>query len=143
MASGSRLPLRLTDDLIGEYLDFLRSRDRSAGRIGKCKAYLEWFKDFLPDLRRLRHDDVHRALKDAPNPGGRISVIKSFWGWLRVEHDLDFDPLENLHAPSSVPEQFTRSKIIHREWHDEVVKTIGAPWADLLTVLAGTGWHIS
>lgn len=121
--------------------------------------------------RATIRDHIAPALERVRDRSTRIRVIKAFYGWLRKEkHEVTAaqDPTFGaLPAPAARPAQRVKSKVIPREHfilvrdhfrtqeeerravrEGKVVALARAaeveragPWADALTVQAGTGWH--
>jgi hypothetical protein len=143
--------ITLNEDLVRAFLKWSRDvKGNSLPWVATQKRYLAWWSKHLGrrDLRRVSlRDHIRPALDSAPNPKHRIETIKAFYGWLRKErHTISAaeDPTHGtLSVPQGRPEQWTVSKVIPRADHDAVMGAITQPWRDMLTVLAGTGWHVT
>lgn len=133
---------------------FLRwSRDDKGNSIqwvAQQKRYLAWWAGKLRgrDLRRVSlRDHIRPALDSTPNERQRIEVIKALYGWLRkARHVITAaeDPTYgSLSVPQGRPEQWVTPKVIPREHHEKALAHMGPVWRDRLTVLAGTGWHVT
>jgi integrase len=74
---------------------------------------------------------------------GRISTIKAYYTWLRQQGRVrrQDDPTLDLAKPPAPPASWDR--VIPIESHRRVVAELHPRWGDLLTVLLGTGWHVS
>lgn len=143
--------LVLDADMAKAFLKWSRDgKGNSALWVSKQKRYLAWWAKQIGrrDLRRVSlRDHIRPALDRATNPRQRIETIKAFYGWLRKErHTISAaeDPTYGtLSVPQGRPEQWVTPKIIPRASHDAACKAITQPWRDMLTVLAGTGWHVT
>jgi integrase len=146
---GERLRLDLATSLA-----FLRwSRDEkgnSAEWVAKQKAHLAWWMERIGrlDLRRVTlKDHILPALDGVKSRRHRIEVLKAFYSWLRTERaslTAAQDPTYGaLPVPQGRPEQWVRSKAIPMADHAAVMGAMVGPTRDLLTVLAGTGWHVT
>lgn len=148
-ASGA--PISLDAETVKAFLKWSRDGKGNSPRwVSKQKGYLAWWAKQIGrrDLRRVSiRDHIMPALDKVPNPKQRIQTIKAFYAWLRKErHAITAaeDPTYGtLAVPQSRPEQWVTSKVIPRASHDAVCGAITQPWRDMLTVLAGTGWHVT
>ncbi len=140
----------LSAELVTAFLKWSLDRGNSLPWVATQRRYLAWWAQKLGrrDLRRvsLRHH-IRPALDTAKNEKHRIETIKALYGWLRKErHTISAaeDPTYGaLSVPQGRPEQWRTPKAIQRAHHDAVWGCITQPWRDMLTVLAGTGWHVS
>lgn len=146
---GERLTLDL--DRARAFLRWsLEDKGNTPQWVRQQKRYLVWWMEVLGgmDLRRvsLRHH-IMPALDGVTGRRHRIEVIKAFYSWLRRERALltaAQDPTYGaLPVPQLRPEQWRRPKSFARETHAAVLRGLTGPWPDLLTVLAGTGWHVT
>lgn len=143
--------LVLTVDLARAFLKWSKdARGNSLPWVAKQKRYLAWWATRLGkrDLRRVSlRDHIRPALDSVKGSKHRIETIKAFYSWLRKERHLltaAQDPTYGaLAVPQGRPEQWKTPKVISREHHDAVCRAITQPWRDMLTVLAGTGWHVT
>lgn len=121
------------------------------------KRALVWWEARLTgaNLRALKTARLVAALDSLacdPETGksqGRkqmIATIKTFYGWLiRVRHEIDAnaDPTLGLTVPQARPKQWTHLKAISREDYDAALAKLQGWPRDALTVLGGTGWHVT
>lgn len=127
----------------------LNEKGNTAAWVKAQKSALAWWMEHLSgvDLRRATvRDHIAPPLEGAPGRGHKIEVIKAFYGWLRkVRHVLTAgeDCTLDLMVPQGKPAQWTKSKVIPREHYLLVREALTSPWREALTVLAGTGWHVS
>lgn len=143
--------LTLDADLVRAFLKWSRdTKGNSLAWVATQRRYLAWWATKLGrrDLRRITlRDHVRPALDSAPNTKHRIETIKAFYGWLRKErHTITAaeDPTYGaLSVPQGRPEQWKTPKAIPRPHHDAAWNAMTQPWRDMLTVLAGTGWHVT
>lgn len=119
------------------------------------KMYLAWWEERLKgiDLRQgprdnILRDRIHPALAGAAARPQRIAVLKKLYAWMREEtHTIS--PTEDptyggaLKVPPSRPAQWTRSKVIPPEHVQLAQEHLTGIWGACLTILAGTGWHVS
>ncbi len=150
----------LDEDLSKDFLDWSKAKGNSQSWRLNQRAHLSWWAGKLKgvDLRRANlRDHVLPALVGERSRAQRIAVIKCLYSWLRTEvHRISTaeDPCYGqLKSVQARPEQWTRSKVIPRESLDAVrehlaaeckrLKKQGRQWDDLLTVLMGTGLHVT
>jgi integrase len=126
------------------------TKGNSTDWVNKQKRYLQWWAGKLGrrDLRRVTlRDYIRPALDSAPGSKQRIEVIKGLYAWLRRERctiRASEDPTYGtLAVPQGRPEQWRVSKVISREHHDALISALAQPWRDMVTLLAGTGWHVT
>lgn len=141
----------ITEELTRAFLKWSKNeKGNSVEWVAKQKRYLKWWAKKIGrrDLRRVSlRDHLRPALDKAPSARHRIEVLKALYGWLRKERNV-ISPAEDptygtLSVPQGRPEQWKTSKIIPRADHDAVWRVLTEPWRDMLTVLAGTGWHVT
>lgn len=153
-------PVQLTNELVEDFLAWSRDeKGNSREWRNKQKAMLIWWMGKLGrvDLRRATlKDHITPALEGAPGRKQRIEVIRALYGWLRKvgapipgrterntinAHD---DPTFGaLPVPQARPAQWKKTKVIPRDHYLLAKEHLAGPWADLLTILAGTGWHVT
>lgn len=141
----------LTEDLARAFLAWSKNeKGNSVEWVAKQRRFLKWWAKQLGrrDLRRVSlRDHIQPALDREKNPKHRIETLKALYGWLRKKRhwiSAAEDPTYGtLAVPQGRPEQWKTSKVIPREAHDAVIGSITQPWRDMLTVLAGTGWHVT
>jgi integrase len=149
-------PVYLDNDLSESFLSWSLKAQRDGGKensamwVEKKRSILVWWMKQLPgvNLRKLSlRDHVEPALAKAKGRAHRIAVLKHFMTYLREERHLVTtaeDATLDLHAPIGKPAQWDRSKVIPREHYLLVREHLtGQCWKDGLTILAGTGWHLS
>lgn len=131
-----------------EFLDWSKAKGNTREHIKRQKSALGWWSKRIKnaDLRTITAAELVRHL--APLKVGRknrIATIKTFFSWLtRVEHRLAIDPVADaLTVPQSKPQQWTEDKVIPRELYEAVRAKLESPWREAVTVLAGTGWHVT
>lgn len=143
----ARAPLRLTPDLIAEFLAESDRRGISAEWRRRQRTELaEWHKVLgRLDLRRVPLQLVVEALPEVGRKN-RIAVLKRFYAWLRQTGRVSTaeDPtFGRLQVPQSTPEQHVRSKVVSRTDYEKVRGKLSGVYLDALDVLAATGWHVS
>lgn len=126
--------------------------------VTKQRGYLAWWADEFRgvDLRKVTLAKHILGALDRPRGPKRrrvgarqhrIAVLKSFYTWLRVERDaittIEDPTYGKLKVPQSRPEQWIRQKAIPRETLLAVREKLDGHWRDALTVLMGTGWHVT
>lgn len=150
----------LTQDLLDEYVKHLEEKERSKGHVRRAKYFIGDLKDDLNggDLKKVTRSDLLKALEGKSSRDMRIALFKSFWTWLEDERGFESNPTRKMKVKPSKPAQWTKSKVISDADHEKVVEALrlldktatgGRPstngnlYADILIVLAGTGWHVS
>jgi integrase len=109
----------------------------------------DWVEDFGgKDLRQLSlRDDIKPALQRRPtNRAHRIIALKAFFSWLRKEKHLltsAQDATLDLPVPQARPEKHRRRKAVELETVRAAAEGLAPAYRDMLTVLAGTGWHVT
>jgi integrase len=144
-------PIYLDAELAAEFLAWSRDIQKNSPLwVGKQKRYIAWWADHLErvNLRTASlPDNILPPLKKAKARAHRIAVIKALYSWLRTtKHAIKLaeDPVfQQLAVPQTRPEQWRRSKAIPREHFLLARDHLSSPWREGLTVLAGTGWHIT
>jgi integrase len=141
--------LVLDSDLARAFLKWSRDgKGNTALWVSKQKRYLAWWAKQLGrrDLRRVTlRDHIRPALDKAIGQRHRIETLKAFYGWMRKERHMltaAEDPTYGaLSVPQGRPEQWKTPKVIPRDHHLAAWNATTQPWRDMMTVLAGTGWH--
>lgn len=148
--------VRFTEELCERFLTWsLKEKRNTPEWCGKQKRYLEWWREQLGevDLRTLSLTrDILPPLDQTPGQGQRAAVIKALYGWLRKQvHAITpaQDPTLNaMPVRHARPEQARRIKAFSptdystiRAWLLERPEL--AIYGQALTVLAGTGWHVT
>jgi integrase len=140
--------LYLDDTLIDEFMAWSAKRKNSVEWQAKQRRFLKWWSARLKgiDLRRIDlQQHVRKALSGEHCEQHRVAVLKALYGWLRkVEHRIlpEEDPtLDALVTPQAKVAQRTRSKVIPNDHYQKALAKLEPKWADLLVILAGTGWH--
>jgi integrase len=144
-------PVVLDADMARDFLRWSRDgKGNSTQWVAKQKRYLAWWSKQIGrrDLRRVTvRDHLRPALDRATSSRQRIETIKAFYGWMRKERHIIAtaeDPTYGtLAVPQGRPEQWVTPKIIPRASHDAAWGATTQPWRDMMTVLAGTGWHVT
>jgi len=147
----STAPLYLDNDLSEAFLGWSKNDKGNTARwVEHQKHALAWWMEKLRgvNVRRARlREHILSPLEGAPGRPTKIRVLKAFYGWLRKERHLltaHEDPTYGaLSAPQSKPAQWKKSKVIPRDHYLLAREHLTGPWPDLLTVLAGTGWHLT
>lgn len=169
LQAGPQEPVRLTDDLIAEYGEWIppSGREPSKAWLRRRKAELEFWRDTFRgrDLRHLDpHRDVFRYCGERLKDRHRRSAVKALFTWLRRVPGGLLKPgegpdLSSLKSLQVSPEQWTRPKAVPKTdwqkvreklWNHEVKsgpqgKSTFHPWrhfALALDVLGSTGWHV-
>jgi integrase len=126
-----------------------RTQGNTRAWVARQRGGLAFWGDRLKkrDLRHLDlRDDVLAGL-DGPNRTHKIQILKRFLSWLRKEKHIlttsEDVTYGQLSAPQAKPAQWKKSKAIPREHVELALEHLTAPWRDVLTLQAGTGWHIS
>jgi integrase len=147
-------PVSFTNTLCEDYLAYSLHSMRDGGKENtlawaeKKRNLLAWWRERLgeADLRRLTRHQVDGALEGAKSRAHRIAVLKHFYSWLRkrglITHSEDV--MLDVAKPTPRPAQWDRSKVIPREHYLLVREHLtGQIWKDAITILAGTGWHMT
>ena len=139
----------LDDDLRTRFATWsLVERHNTPRYVAELRAGLAWWASRLAgvDLRELslvRHvlpelDQVARGRRP------RAVALKILCSWLHGErHELEHNPLGALKVPQSRPEQWRRRKVVARQVLDATLDELEPKWRDAITVLCGTGWHVT
>ena len=140
-------PLLLSAELRAQFLEALRVRGCTARYIGDVARYLARWGEQLAgvDLRELSLPrQVLPALEQASCRGARVAALKACTAWLtRERFELAHDPCAALKVPQARPEQWRRPKVVELYRLDQVLARLELPWRDCMTVLLGTGWHLT
>lgn len=144
-----REPLRITEKLVQEHLEYCRDVKQNTGHwLNNKKAYLAWWAERLGnlDLRRLSlAEHIKPALSGTAGRAHKIAVLKFFFAWLRKEKHLVAlaeDPtVDMLPVPQAKPAQLKKSKVIPAEHYETARKHLVGHWRNALDVQAATGWH--
>ncbi len=147
----STAPVFLDNDLSEEFLGWSKNdKGNTIKWVENQRRAIAWWQKQLgaTNLRRARLlDHILPALEGVDGRNQKIRVLKSLYGWLRkVRHLIaaSEDPtFGTLSAQQSKPAQRTKSKVIPKAHYLLVREHLTGPWPDLLTVLAGTGWHLT
>lgn len=119
--------------------------------VRKQRSYLAWWGTMLKgvDLRRATlAAHIMPALDSRPKCRAHlIAMIKNLYAWLRVTRNV-ITPAEDptfgkLKVPQSMPEQWKREKAVPSQILEKVRSKMKGQWRDGLTVLMGTGWHVT
>lgn len=142
--------LRLTDELVSEFGEWLLARDRptTPKYAAEIEArLLDWVEELGGnDLRRLELGKLKAALAKKRGRQHRIIALKSFCSWLRTEkHLLDRrdDVTLDLLVPQAVPEKHKRRKAVPFEHVKSAMTYLAPAYRDCLLLLSHTGWHVS
>ncbi|HVI74512.1 MAG TPA: tyrosine-type recombinase/integrase [Anaeromyxobacteraceae bacterium] len=142
--------LYLDNELIKEFLGWSLSVKGNTPRwVQNQKSAMAWWLERFPraNLRHLDLRDILAALEKAPGRAAKVRVLKCFFAWLRKERHIigaAEDPtFGTLTAPQSRPAQWRKSKVLAREHFLLAREHLTGPWPDLLTVLGGSGWHLT
>src|SRR3954470_6308913 len=145
----AREPLHLDSARIAAFLTWSRRERHNTERyVREQEAYLRWWSTQLSgvDLRDLRiardvlpHLD---ALERGRTP--RIAALKVFVRWLhRERHELERDPVAALKIPQPRPAQWRRRRIVAGDELEQARRELPRWARDAVTVLCGTGWHVT
>jgi integrase len=113
------------------------------------KLYLDWWSERLRgvDLRRLSYEEhVAPAMEGATAQRQRGATLLALYRFLRKERGLSLteDPVHGrLTFGEPEPEQVRRSKVVPTEHIDLVIEHLTSPWREVLTIQAGTAWHVT
>ncbi|HYG68628.1 MAG TPA: tyrosine-type recombinase/integrase [Anaeromyxobacteraceae bacterium] len=141
--------LVLDDVMVDDFIAFSRDEKRNTAEwVTKQRGYLRWWQERLRnrDLRRLSlRDDLTPALAGASARRQKIEVIKALCSWLRTKGRMGIaqDATVSLHVGPIRPEQWRRPKAVPQADLEKVKRHLRQPWHDLLTVLTGTGIHLT
>lgn len=117
--------------------------------VGEQKRYLDWWSDRLDgiDLRRLSYEEhVAPAMEGTKAQRQCGATLLALYRFLRKERGLSLteDPIHGrLTFGEPAAEQSRRSKVVPTEHIDLLIEHLTAPWRDVLTVQAGTAWHVT
>lgn len=143
-------PIYLRLELVNAFYDWQISEGVTKKHASEVRGRLRhWLLD-------LAHVDLrHATLRDHIVPAldrrkkaraGRISTLKTFYGWLRkVRHQITSaeDPMIDLPVPQSTPEKWRRRKAVEFERVRKAVRKLTPEYRDLLVIMAATGWHFT
>jgi integrase len=143
--------LFLTRALVLEFRDWVLHRPRPATpKHANSMAHLlaDWTEDLAGrDLRKLELGHLKQQLaRHSTRRQHRIIALKALCAWLRTEkHVLERrdDVTLDLKVPQGTPEKHKRRKAVEVERVRAVLPHLTEPYRDLLTLAAGTGWHLS
>lgn len=136
--------LLLTEKLVDEFVEAGRLKGNGEGRLWKKRHYMTWWRERLPgDLRRTTLAQLDACLRGLSDRGNPTNVAKAFWSFLQETGRAESNPTAKLKAPECRPAQLDRSKVIQPGQHAKILEHLGEAHRDLVTVLAGTGWHVS
>jgi integrase len=138
----------LDDDTAVAFLRRSVAKGNTPAWVRDQKAALLWWQGVLGslDLRKVPVSRMQDALEGAPGRRTKIETIKTLYSWLiemgRIRQTED-PTFRVLKVPAARPEQWEREKAMSREAHALWVSLLPSPWADAITVLAATGWHVA
>lgn len=143
--------LVLTNTLVEQYGKFLLERRKTTDMHAKEMQSLlyDWMEDLgSKDLRFLNlRDDIKPPIeRRAKNRQHRIIALKAFFGWLRKEKGLmrsAEDATLDLPVPQAVPERRKRRKAVEWSRVQAALAQLPPRYADVLTLLAATGMHVT
>lgn len=144
-------PIRMSAKLIDDYRTWqLEVKGVTPKHASETENLLEdWLEDLgVADLRKVTlRDHIKPALdrRRTCRPH-RIIAIKAFYGWLRKERHLLIsaqDPTLDLPVPQARPEKWVRRKAVPLDVVVAVAAILEPDYRDMITVLAGTGWHVT
>ena len=117
---------------------------------GEVRQLILWWANEVfrgKDLRRLELvADLKEPLTGLRQRAGRIKAIKILFRWLRAEKGLvqrADDRTLDLPVPQSRPAQEKRVKAVEFSIVAACAKHLGHEYRDVLTLLCGTGWHLT
>jgi len=142
--------LEVTPQLIGEYLEWMKRRDLSAGHIAEHERYLQQFMVAMAgrDLRRIGYPALRELIEKMGDTArwNRVKAIKSFASFLRKHKGVlprGDDPTLDLLNPIAAPEKTRRKKAMPLHIVEYAISKMRPEIADIAIVLAATGIHIS
>ncbi|QQR47796.1 tyrosine-type recombinase/integrase [Myxococcus xanthus] len=143
-------PLVMTAKLVSEYHAFQLAKGGTRKHANEMSSRLaDWIEDLGgKDLRQVTLRDHIKPALDRRGTGRphRIIALKGFFGWLRKERHLltsKDDPTLDLPVPQAVPAKRKKRKAVPFESVTAVASILTEELRDMLTVLAGTGWHVT
>ncbi|NTX07007.1 tyrosine-type recombinase/integrase [Myxococcus sp. CA040A] len=144
-------PLLMTAKLVEEYREYQVSTKGTTPKHAKemSARLADWIEDLGgKDLRQVTLRDHIKPALAARRTGRphRIIALKGFYGWLRKEKHLltsKDDPTLDLPVPQAVPEKRKKKKAVPFPNVHAAAHHLGQELLDMLTVLAGTGWHVT
>jgi integrase len=136
----------LNDLWIAEYTEHCKSigMDRTSV-LTKQRQLWEW-KERV-GFRRATLPVLAEISKTLTGARNKVSALKAYFTWLRQQGRVQrqHDPTPDLAKPRCKPTDWDR--LVPIEHHRKVVAWMNengrGRWADLLTVLLATGWHVS
>jgi integrase len=150
---GGRKPFLLELELVVEYLNWCKTHEKNGQRwLNEKKRMLDWWMGVLAgkDLARVTlAKDLLVPLEGTPSRPHKIEVIKHLYKWLRAERAGERikpseDPtLDALLVPQGEIAQYKIAKAVKKDEFIRVRDALKQPWKDGMTVLGGTGWHVS
>lgn len=149
LAASAAAPIHVDEAHIASFATWSRRERHNCERyVREQEAYLRWWATRLSgvDLRDLRiardvlpHLD---ALERGRTP--RIAALKVFVRWLhRERHELERDPVAALKIPQPRPAQWRRRRIVAGDELEQARRELPRWARDAVTVLCGTGWHVT
>jgi integrase len=132
----------LNDQWIAEYLDHCRERNLDRQSINAKERQLrEWKERVGP--RRMTLPLLAEISKKMSGARNKVACLKAYFTWLRQQGRVlrQHDPTIDLAKPQAKPTDWDR--LVPLETHRKLVAALDSRWGDLLTVLMGTGWHVS
>jgi integrase len=150
-----RDPIHLNDLLVLDFLTWSSKPKKDGGRgntprwVHEQKLYLQWWQKKLAgiDLRRASYEEhIAPAMEGTTAQRQRGATLLALYRFLRKERGLSLtqDPVHGrLTFGEPEPEQVRRSKVVPAEHIDLVIEHLTSPWRDVLTVQAGTAWHVT
>jgi integrase len=156
--------VQLDDDVAKAYVFFCLKPEAEGGKgnsrrwVYEKKRCVAWWMEQLlgRDLRRVTADVLTAAL-EPPDANGlptrvpgypqKIEVIKDVFAFLRTRLKVisrQQDPTLDLLVPQARPgTRRKKVKSFTRDVHEKLLKHVLPPYSWALTVLAGTGWHVT
>jgi integrase len=141
----------LTAELVLEFKQWMVKVKKNSPEWSSQVARMlgQWIEDL--GARDIKSLNIQRDLKPAldkrkTSRKHRIEAIKAFCGWLRTERGLltmKDDPTLDLPVPQDDPAQHKKKRAVTAEAVSAVLPFLDSECRDILTLLAGTGWHIS
>ena len=142
--------LVVDDELVAEYLAWMKAERLSAGHIAEHERYLGQFMVALSgrDLRRIGFVALRELVHALGTTArwNRVKAVKAFASWLRRHKGLlprAEDPTLDLLNPIQSPEKNRRSKAMSVKTVEAAIALMTPEVADIAIVLAATGLHLS
>jgi integrase len=136
----------LNDQWIAEYIVHCRERGMDPQSVKTRERQLREWRERI-GVRRTSLPVLAEIAKSMPGARNKVAALKAYFTWLRQEGRVrrQDDPTLDLAKPRGKPTDWDR--LVPIEHHRRVVAWMNengrGRWADLLTVLLATGWHVS